>query len=301
MPSDTQQSVNPIISVMIPTWNPRADYLKEAIDSVLMQDWGPKKMQIAIVDDFSSEVDVKKLLKEWDYLHRIEFHQNETNRGIGGNWNSCIEQSRGEYLHILHQDDLVLEGFYEELIPALYENEEVGMVINRTQYLSHNGLARTYSRMYDQISGVKKDLILDIHELDIQCPGVIVKKKVFQETGYFREDLQYSLDRLKWTEIVSKYDVWYEPKPLNCFRINMDSQSARLMESGENTLEFINVIDEIILHVPENYRPLIRKQMKKKATAKLMDMAKTKGEKRFRKYAWKNGDRKTFIKKTLNL
>ena len=40
---------------MIPTYNPRADYLEETLRSVLQQDPGPEQMQIEVVDDRSMD------------------------------------------------------------------------------------------------------------------------------------------------------------------------------------------------------------------------------------------------------
>ena len=40
---------------MIPTYNPRADYLEETLRSVLQQDPGPEQMQIEVVDDGSTD------------------------------------------------------------------------------------------------------------------------------------------------------------------------------------------------------------------------------------------------------
>ena len=40
---------------MIPTYNPRAEYLEETLWSVLRQDPGPEQMQIEVVDDYSKD------------------------------------------------------------------------------------------------------------------------------------------------------------------------------------------------------------------------------------------------------
>jgi glycosyltransferase involved in cell wall biosynthesis len=40
---------------MIPTYNPRADYLEESLQSVLRQDPGPEQMQIEVIDDRSTD------------------------------------------------------------------------------------------------------------------------------------------------------------------------------------------------------------------------------------------------------
>ena len=45
----------PFWSVMIPTYNPRAEYLEETLKSVLQQDPGPEQMQIEVIDDCSSD------------------------------------------------------------------------------------------------------------------------------------------------------------------------------------------------------------------------------------------------------
>ncbi|MBK8553003.1 MAG: glycosyltransferase [Ignavibacteria bacterium] len=49
----------PLWSVMIPTFNPKEHFIIQAINSVLVQDPGQEKMQIEVVDDCSSKVDVK--------------------------------------------------------------------------------------------------------------------------------------------------------------------------------------------------------------------------------------------------
>ena len=50
-------------SVMIPTYNPKAEYLSQALVSVLQQAPGPEQMQIEVVDDCSPGTDVAALVK----------------------------------------------------------------------------------------------------------------------------------------------------------------------------------------------------------------------------------------------
>ena len=46
----------PYWSVMIPTCNPRADYLEDTLDSVLQRGTPAHQMQIEVVDDGSTDV-----------------------------------------------------------------------------------------------------------------------------------------------------------------------------------------------------------------------------------------------------
>jgi len=110
--SDAKDSgTRPYWSVMIPSYNPRAAYLEETLRSVLAQDPGPERMQIEVVDDCSPEVDLAALVKAIAG-ERVQLSRTERNLGLAGCWNACIERSRGEWVHILHQDDWVLPGFY---------------------------------------------------------------------------------------------------------------------------------------------------------------------------------------------
>ena len=104
----------PFWSVMIPTYNPRADYLEETLHSVLQQDPGPEEMQIEVVDDCSKDSAASKITGGIG-AGRVTFHRESENRGLANNWNRCIERARGHWAHILHHDDIVLPGFYDLL------------------------------------------------------------------------------------------------------------------------------------------------------------------------------------------
>ncbi len=54
----------PLWSVMIPTYNARADYLEKTLNSVLQQDPGPKQMQVEVADEGSVDIsfEVRRLI-----------------------------------------------------------------------------------------------------------------------------------------------------------------------------------------------------------------------------------------------
>src|SRR4051794_29434054 len=111
-PLGSDDKKRPLWSVMIPAYNPRADHLEQALRSVLIQDPGPERMQIEVVDDCSPEVDVAALVKRIAG-EQVAFSRNDRNLGLARGWNSCVSRSRGDWVHILHQDDYVLPGFYQ--------------------------------------------------------------------------------------------------------------------------------------------------------------------------------------------
>src|SRR5438034_11453647 len=102
----------PYWSVMIPTYNPRAEYLEETLKSVLQQDPGPEQMQIEVIDDGSTDNTVSEVVRRIG-AGRVAFHAVPQNRGLANTWNLCVERARGNWVHILHQDDTMLPCFCE--------------------------------------------------------------------------------------------------------------------------------------------------------------------------------------------
>src|SRR4026207_2279482 len=79
----------PFWSVMIPTYNPRADYLEETLRSILQQEPGPAEMQIEVVDDCSEENTASEITRRAG-AGRVTFHRESENRGLANSWNRCI-------------------------------------------------------------------------------------------------------------------------------------------------------------------------------------------------------------------
>jgi len=101
------------ISVIIPTYN-RIDYLSNCLNSVLSQALPKEQMQIIVVDDCSSldkQMDIQSIVEKVGN-GRIEFHRNSQNLGNAATFNVGINLARGEWIHILHDDDWVLPQFY---------------------------------------------------------------------------------------------------------------------------------------------------------------------------------------------
>ena len=109
----TDEVKRPLWSVLIPTHN-CAHYLRETLQSVLAQDPGEAIMEIIVVDDHSTKDDPEAVVKEFGQ-GRVQFIRQEKNIGKVKNYETGLTASRGRYIHQLHGDDLVYDGFYSEM------------------------------------------------------------------------------------------------------------------------------------------------------------------------------------------
>ncbi len=228
----------PFWSVMIPTYNPAPHYLEATLRGVLEQDPGPEQMQIEVLDDASANGGVESLVREVG-RHRIGFFRQPRTMGMAGNWNTAVRRSRGRWIHILHQDDLVLPGFYRHLRQAIENCSVLGAAVVQQYLINEDGRRlRLVSHVPAQEPGILRDWLKYVFvELSFQTPAIVVRRAVYEHLGGFRTDFRYALDWDMWKRIAASYPIWFDPTPLACYRRHRQGATAALLATGENMVE----------------------------------------------------------------
>jgi glycosyltransferase involved in cell wall biosynthesis len=253
----TGDDERPFWSVMIPTRD-CGPWLEASLSSVRDQDPGPEKMQIAVVDD-ASDGDRAQQITRRIFGERAEYHRHPVSLGIAGNWNACVDLSRGHWVHVLHQDDLVLPGFYERLERAALVVPEVGAAFCRNWTIDRNGARTGISALERDTAGLCGDWLERIAESNrVQCPAVVVRRRCYEQLGGFRSDLSFTLDWEMWVRIASRWPFYYEPEPLSAFRIHVDSETSRLCRDGSNVADLLSAIEIINGQLPPQLRSALR-------------------------------------------
>lgn len=94
---------DPKVSVCLLTYN-RAKYLKQAIQSVLDQEF--TDFELIIADNASTD-ETERVVRGFSD-ERLIYHRHPTNIGGIRNWNYAVRQARGKYVTVFHDDDLLL-------------------------------------------------------------------------------------------------------------------------------------------------------------------------------------------------
>jgi len=110
------------ISVIIPT-HYRNDLLPTAIESVARQDYEP--VELIVVDD-SGEGYAEPVLSEYDEVIDRPIIKEE-NEGWQAAYTTGIQQSTGEYIQFLDDDDYLYETKLKKTANVLDQNPEVGV------------------------------------------------------------------------------------------------------------------------------------------------------------------------------
>src|SRR5438552_1532231 len=249
----------PLWSVMIPTYNPRADYLEETLNSVLQQDPGPEQMQIEVIDDGSTDNTASEITRRVG-AGRVTFHAEPQNRGLANAWNRCIERARGDWVHILHQDDIVLPGFYDLLRKAV-ECSEAGAIFCRHTVVNSQGHWIQLSELHRGFAGLLDDWHAKITvEQLIRCPAIMVRRAVYEQLGGFLPHLRFVPDWEMWQRIASQFPFCFEPSILACYRMHPNSATSRIRLDATDARDIRQMIDlTMTYHSPARARVLAKK------------------------------------------
>lgn len=239
----------PFWSVMIPTYNGK-QYLENTLKSLLSQALSPEEMQIEVVDDCSTEEGIEELVQQVAG-NRIIFHRNYQNLGLIKNWNECIKRARGEWIHILHQDDIVLPGFYSRLRELLEKESNAGAGFCRHYYIDEQGKQRALSILEQEEAGIIPNWIEKIAVMQrVQFVSIVVKRSVYEALGGFCQDVGSAADWEMWKRIAAHYPVIFEPQPLAGYRLHSTSESSRLVSTGANISDTRKAIE-----ISQSYLP----------------------------------------------
>jgi glycosyltransferase involved in cell wall biosynthesis len=223
----------PKVSVCIPTYN-RSRYLARAVSSVLEQTF--EDFELVVVDNASVDdtSQVMAALKD----KRIRYHRNESNLGMVGNWNRCVQLAQADYVAILHDDDLWSEHYLARVVPVLERHGNVGLAYSAAFIVDGEGKPHHVHTHWteDRIINGEVEFRELIINNKILCPTVTVRRTCYERLGVFDESILLGADWEMWLRICLYYDVVYIAEPLAYYRMRYGSISDELdaSQDGEN-------------------------------------------------------------------
>ncbi|MBI5627066.1 MAG: glycosyltransferase [Nitrosomonadales bacterium] len=136
-------------SVLLPTRN-RLDLLSRAIETVRRQDYSD--WEIIVSDNFSEE-DVAGYIRTLGDP-RIKYFRTEQFVPVTDNWNNAINQSRGDYVIMLGDDDGLMRGYFSTLNRYIQKFDSPDFIYTNAFLYAYpgvmpdapDGFLRTYSR-----------------------------------------------------------------------------------------------------------------------------------------------------------
>ena len=229
-----EEGKRPFWTVVIPVYatQHRRQYLLQCLASVLMQWPGHSEMEILLIDDAS----VPPL---YDLVNAIgggiiRYYRNPQNMGAYRNFNIGVALSRGQWIHLLHDDDYVLPGFYDRLKQNLEGcPESVGAAFTGYENINETGKVVFTQQVYGKYQGIAADFLQRIGVANpLNMPAVVISRKVHEHLGGYLPELNYTGDWEFYKRIAAFYDWWCEPEILARYRQHSDNITTESILSG---------------------------------------------------------------------
>ena len=188
------------ISVVIPTLN-RCSLLQRAIESVLKQTLIPS--EIIVVDNGSTD-DTKKMVCS---LYPNINYLTEEKSGVSAARNKGIKIAKSDWIAFLDSDDIwESEKLEKQLISYINHKTEIRFIHTNETWI-RNGKFLNQMKKHQKSGG---NLFNNSLKLCCISPSSsMIKKKVFEDHGFFDEKLKVCEDYVIWIRITAKEEVAY--------------------------------------------------------------------------------------------
>lgn len=128
----------PLISVLMPVYNPRLKWLEAAVESVMGQLY--PYWQLCIADDASVDPEVRVFLEKIQCSdERIQVYFRANNGHISEASNSALKMVRGEFVALLDHDDELSELALYMIASVLQEKPDLDLIYSDEDRISESG------------------------------------------------------------------------------------------------------------------------------------------------------------------
>lgn len=219
----------PLVSIVIPTFR-RVDTLEEALQSAVSQHGCD--YEIIVIDNDWNNIETENLVRRYS-RDNLFYYQNDSNIGMIGNWNRGIELARGEWIVLLHDDDILHPDFLASVIHHCQSHAQ--LVCGKVLFGGHNDAKIFWSNVtngnYKKSAGYEKSAFsvpIDRFLRANQCffPAIIFKKDSVMRLGGFNEAAYPIHDYVMWMQLGLQNGIRKVDSLLGFYRVSDFHASA---------------------------------------------------------------------------
>jgi len=211
----------PVISVVMPVYNPKPQWLADAIESVRNQLY--PKWELCVADDLSPNPAIRTLLERYAREdERIKVVFRTENGHISAASNSALDAATGEWVALLDHDDLLPEHALYCVADAINEHPSVRLIYSDEDKINEAG-----ERCDPYFKSAWNPDLFYSHNMFSHLG--VYKKTLLSEIGGFRIGYEGSQDydlMLRCLDHVCTDEIYHIPRVLYHWRIHAESTSS---------------------------------------------------------------------------
>ena len=241
-------SYNPLLSVIIPVYNVKREYLVECLESILKQSYS--NFEIILIDDNSSNIETLNTLKEYENNSKIKIKYRKTNGMISVASNDGIKLAKGEFLVLVDNDDKLDQNAFYYLVEALNKDKTLDFIYTDEDKMDIHG---KYFEPHFK-PDYSPDTLMGMNYI---CHLSCLRTSLVREVGGFRKEYDGSQDYDLFLRILDKTKkIYHVPRILYHWRETPSSTSLALGNKSyayiagkkalEDTLKRRNIKGEVL-------------------------------------------------------
>jgi glycosyltransferase involved in cell wall biosynthesis len=243
----------PLVSIGIPTYNRSENYLKQAVQSAVNQAY--PNIEIIISDNCST--DNTGMVIQGLNEPRIRYFRQSINIGKLNNSNFCVQQAKGDYFLLLHDDDLIDHDFVSVCMKAVDYNVNCGVILTGTRVIDGNG--KKIGESTNKVEGLSTtDFILGWfdNKVPLYLCSTLYNTRRLKEIGGFRSKKNLYDDDVALFQLAGKYGRKDVPDVKASFRRHSDNcgTATSVNDWCEDSLYLL----DIICNMADNDKKLLR-------------------------------------------
>jgi len=217
---------NTLISIIIPVYNTKKEYLEKCLESVLNQTY--KNIEILVIDD-GSNIETKHFLSLYESKDRLKIIFKD-NSGVSDSRNIGLENAKGEWILFVDSDDLLSLDCCETFM-AIENINELDMILAKTWIYMEE-----IQEKKENYGGAKEGLVQNKQELidaiflekgtrysyiDTSWAKLFRKKFLNTHQLRFKKELKLGEDGLFMYECIKESTfIYFLNKPMYVYRRN---------------------------------------------------------------------------------
>lgn len=190
---EVEFSVQPLISIVVPTYQTPIPFLKDMIDSVRKQSY--EKWELCIADgSLNGDENDTKVIRVREELNRYSMEDKrikvvylEENQGIAENTNQALALATGEYIGLFDHDDMLTPDALYEIVKAINDYD-------------YDVLYTDEDKISENSHDYKKPVFKPDYSPELLCANnyithfFVAKKSIVDRLGGFRKEYDGSQD-----------------------------------------------------------------------------------------------------------
>jgi hypothetical protein len=244
----------PRVSVCIPTYN-RARYLGEAIESALAQTF--TDFELVVVDNCSADETPEVAAAYAARDARVRYVRNERNLGLVGNFLRCVEVARGDYVALLHDDDVYLPDMLAATAGALAAHPAAAFAYGAAEEMDDEGgvVGLRRWRIGDAVLEPPVAFAQLLAFNSVPPPGILVRATAYAAVGGYDPAMAPAVDWDLWLRMARRFPVVYIDRVLARYRITAQSCTTEVERDGSLAVSMRRVVERALAPSPGARRP----------------------------------------------